>query len=73
MERKMEMNKKNEQFTHMEYRNAKIVHLIEQDQSERFIYKKKEITKEEAIVITANYLKEKEARKKQKVKKEVVL
>lgn len=64
------MNRRDEGFTHMEYRNAKIMHLVEKDQTERFIYKKAEISKEEANEITAQYLEERE---KKRIKKEALL
>lgn len=62
------MNKGNEGFTHMDYRSAKVIHLVERDDTERFIYKKQEISKEEADEITAQHFE-----RKKKLKKETAL
>ena len=40
----------------MDYRKAKIIHLVDGSQEEHFIYKGKPITKEEAAVIVDTYL-----------------
>lgn len=53
------MNKEQGSFTHLDYRNAKVIHLVEKDQTERFIYKKAEISKEEADEITKSFYEEK--------------
>lgn len=46
----------NKGHTHMDYRKAKIIHLVDGSQEEHFIYKGKPITKEEADVIVDTYL-----------------
>ena len=60
------MSKRDEGFSHMDYRNAKVIHLVVKDEVERFIYKKEEITKEEADEIVACYFEERETRKRKK-------
>ena len=49
-------------YTHLEYRKAKIVHLINTERQEEFIYQGKAITKEEAGRLVAAYRAEKEKR-----------
>ena len=46
----------NKGYTHMDYRKAKIIHLVERSQEERFIYKGRTITKEEADEIVETHL-----------------
>ena len=60
-------------FTHLEYRNAKIIYLVNKEEKERFIYQKKDITKEEAIEIVVQYQKRKQEIKQEKTKKEGTL
>ena len=43
-------------FTHLEYRRAKVVHLVNIQKEEEFIYKGKEISKEEANNIVEAYM-----------------
>lgn len=40
----------------MDYRKAKIIHLVDRSQEERFIYKGRTITKEEADEIVETHL-----------------
>lgn len=42
-------------YTHMEYRKAKVVHLINEKKETIFIYKGKEITKKKADEIVNQY------------------
>lgn len=44
-------------FTHQDYRKAKIVHLVNQKQEVLFYHRGKTITKEEADEITLRYMK----------------
>lgn len=57
------MNKKDGNFTHMDYRHAKIIHLVGKNEMDRYIYKKQEISKEDADAITSRYLEEKEKKR----------
>lgn len=43
-------------FTHLEYRKAKVVHLINIQRKEEFVYKGKKISKEEANNIVEAYM-----------------
>lgn len=48
------------EYTHSEYRKARIAHLINIDMEEEFIYRGKSITKEEAVSLVEAYKIEKE-------------
>lgn len=50
-------------YTHMDYRKAKVVHLIDALQEEKFMYKGKPISKADADNLVKEYLN----RKKQKI------
>lgn len=43
----------------MEYRRARVVHIVNALQEEEFVYKGKSITKEEANAITQRYIEDK--------------
>ena len=51
--------KKDKTYTHQEYRNAKVIHLNDDKQEEKFYFKQKEITKEEADQITQQHYEQK--------------
>lgn len=51
------------EFTHLDYRKAKIVHLVNREQEVLFYYQGKTITKEEADAITQRYMEEKKLSK----------
>lgn len=50
-------------FTHLEYRKAKVVHLVNREQEVLFYHQGKTITKEEADAITQRYMEEKKINK----------
>lgn len=52
-------DREKEGFTHMEYRRAKIAHVITFDKNIEFYYKGKLITKEDADRIVERYLRKK--------------
>lgn len=49
------MEEKNK-YTHMDYRKAKVVHLINKSKEEEFMYRGKSISKEEADSLVEEYL-----------------
>ncbi|PWJ19752.1 hypothetical protein ATF84_101296 [[Clostridium] innocuum] len=57
-------------YTHMEYRRARVVHIVNALQEEEFVYKGKLITKEEANAITQRYMEQKRMNKGNKSMKE---
>ena len=58
----MRRAEKYREFTHQEYRCAKVVHMVNQDQEILFYHHGKSITKEIADAITEKYLEEKQKR-----------
>lgn len=53
-----------ENYTNMDYRNAKIIHLLNEEGEHRFIYKNQEISQKEAIAIISKFYQQKEEDKK---------
>lgn len=51
------------EFTHLDYRKAKVVHLVNREQEVLFYHQGKTITKEEADAITQRYMEEKKQNK----------
>ena len=49
----------NGEFTHLDYRKAKVVHLVNREQGILFYHRGKSITKEEADAITQKYMDDK--------------
>lgn len=56
----MNEENKEERYTHMDYRKAKVVHFITISREEEFIYKGKKITKEDADKLVDQYRNSKE-------------
>lgn len=50
------MKKKYGSFTHEQYRKAKVIHLVNMQKREEFVYEGKEISKTKAIAITKAYM-----------------
>lgn len=46
----------NKEYTHKDYRKAKVIHLIDRTKEAHYLYKGKEITKEEADKIVEAYM-----------------
>lgn len=47
------------EFTHLEYRSAKVVHMVNKDQEVLFYHQGRPITKEEADAITQRHMEDK--------------